>query len=192
MENGSSSARPIYSMHSNSHPQGFAKSTRTPRTDRRWLLPSKSGSVRGCTPSGFCPRSQSGLEALKDDSVASFGTVDSEVLSRMRNPARISRTPRTESTRPLSPESGFQVTFLPSGFCARMKNALEGLSSNISPLFDPSDATYHSIGWEEVTDVAQLARRVSVLPPSGSRLSTRVSFARRRVATPPLSLTMQS
>ncbi len=179
-------------MTSSSHYWGCAQSVRTPCAGSTALLPAESRFNKATLPLQLSAKPQNCLEVLKDSVGSLFGTRHLEATSGVRNSAQILRTPRTAGKRLLSPESGFRVVLRPLQLCARAQNALEALTSNLVAPFAPFDATYHSIGWEGVSTVAHIARRVPVSPESGSRSSTRVSFARCRVATTHPDITMNS
>lgn len=183
MENGSSSARLIYSMILNNHPRRCAQSTRTARTAGRSFLPPESGSEEPPYPSGLNARTQNGLEGLKRTLVPPVKNGQIEGDSSARKPAQNPRTARTAGRSLLSPEFSSELTSQPSGLRAPAQNDLETLSSNLVAPYGTPGATYHSMGLEGVTSFARIARRVSIFPEIGTRLTNRVCFARRRVAT---------
>ncbi len=190
MENGSSSARPIYSMNLNNHLRRCAQSTRTARTTGRVLVPPESGSETASYPSGLSALAQNGPEGLKSALVAPLKIGQIEGDSSARKSPQNPRTPRTVGKRLLSPEFGSATTPQPSGLSARAQNGPETLLSDLVAPFGSLDATYHSIGLEGVTSSARIARRVSIFPEIGSRSTIRVCFARRRVATTLPNITM--
>ena len=183
MENGSSSARLIYSMILNNHLRQCAQSTHTARTAGRSLVPPESGSEEPPYPSGLSTRTQNGLEGLKRTLVPPLKNGQIEGNSSARKPAPNPRTVRTAGRRLLAPEFGSELTSQPSGLSAPAQNGLEALSSNLVAPYGTPDATYHSMGLEGVTSFARIARRVSIFPKIGTRLTNWVCFARRRVAT---------
>ena len=190
MENGSSSARAIYSMILNNQLRGWAQSSRTARTAGMSLVPPESGFRTTPCPSGLSERAQSGLEGLKSFLVTPLKKDQIGGNSSVRKYAQNPRTVCTAGKRLVPPESGPELTPQPSGLSARAQNGLKTLSSNLVALCGTFDAIYHSTGLEEATSFGTIARRVSIFPESGSRSTTRVCFARRRVVTPLPDITM--
>jgi hypothetical protein len=133
---------------------------------------------------------ENGLEPLKTILLPPTGTCRSECVSWTRKSAQNLRTPRTAGTEVLPPESVSEEAPLPLQLCARVQKSLEVLSKNLCPLFGPSDATYHSIGWERVTTSARIARSVLVSSDPRSRESTQVCSARSQAATTSSNITV--
>jgi hypothetical protein len=170
-------------MNSSSHFQGYAQSPRTARTAVTSLLPPESVSEPTSLPLQLSARAQNCLEGLKSSFVVPITSGQIEGDSSARKPAQNPRTARTAGRSLLSPEFSSELTSQPSGLRAPAQNDLETLSSNLVAPYGTPGATYHSMGLEGVTSFARIARRVSIFPEIGTRLTNRVCFARRRVAT---------
>ncbi len=179
-------------MNSNNHLRRFAQSAHTTRTKGKNLLPPESRFRTTTYPSGLSTHAQNGLKGLKSGFVAQTQTDQFEGDLAARKSAQNPRTARAPDKSLLPPESGFGLAPQPSGLSARTQNGLEDLLSNLVAPYRPFDATYHSMGWEGPTSPAQIARGISVSPESGSRLTNRICFARRRVATTLPDITMKS
>jgi hypothetical protein len=135
-------------MTSSSHYVGSAQNPRAPCASDRGPVSTESGFGQDFPPSGLRARVQNGLYCLKDSLVAPLKTGGFTGISPTRKFAQFQRTARTNDRRLLPSKFVSDRPPQPSGLCARVQIELEELSSNLVALFGPSEATYHSIGWE--------------------------------------------
>jgi hypothetical protein len=187
---GSSSVPGISSMIFSSQLWGCAQSARTPCADSTWPLPPKLVSEMAPLALQLGANVENSLEPLKPPLTPLLGIPCSQGVTGARKSAQNLRTPRTAGMGVLPLESGSGETPLPLQLCARVQKSLETLSKNLGPLFGPSDATYHSIGWEGVTTSARIARSVLVSSDPRSRESTQVCSARSQAATTSSNITV--
>jgi len=180
----------ISSMIFSSQQRGFAQSVRTPCADSTRSLPSKLVSEKSPLALQLGANVENSLEPLKSPLTTYLGSCHSQGVTGARKSAQNLRTPRTADMGVLPPESVSGETPLPLQLCARVQKSLETLSKNWGPLFGPSDATYHSIGWEGVTTSARIARSVLVSSDPRSRESTQVCSARSQAATTSSNITV--
>jgi hypothetical protein len=135
-------------MTSSSHYVGSAQKPRTLCASVRGPVSTESGLRQDSPPSGLSSRVQNSLDGLKAPLVAPIRTGGFTRISATRKSAQFQRTPRTRDRKLLPSKFVSDRPPQPSGLCARVQIELEELLSNLVALFGPSEATYHSVGWE--------------------------------------------